>query len=335
MKVAVLGRTQVLLNCLYALVEAGHDVVLIGTCAESKEYGLEADQFESAAKELGSKYFYNSRINSPEIVQMLIDSGAEIAISVNWLTLIQEEAIDAFPLGILNAHAGDLPRYRGNACPNWAMLQGEASISIAIHQMLPGELDAGPILCKDQMPIDENTVIRDVYNYVEERIPKLFVEALEGLETGKIVPVAQPSDPALALRCYPRIPSDSFLDWRKPADFLARLVRASSEPFAGAYTYYQGERFIVWRAFSQQFAVPSLATPGQVVWRSEADGTVAVATGEGVLVIQDAELKSRGRRSPSELITSMRARLGVHVEDELYELKKRICALEEKFHDGD
>lgn len=328
MRVAILGRTRVLLQSLKTIEEAGHNVVLIGTCPEAKEYGLKDDEFAFEAKNRGIPFFNNPQINHPEIVGLLNRVKADVAISVNWLTMIGKEAIGAFPFGILNAHAGDLPRFRGNACPNWAILNGEKHIALTIHQMDADDLDAGPILCKEIFNINDDTRIKDIYNFVEERAPQLFLKALNGLEHGTIVPQRQSTDPYLSLRCYPRIPSDSYLDWNQNAIDLSRLVRASSEPFSGAYTYFQGHKITIWQAYAQAFSSPSLAMPGHVVWRSIETGEVGIATGDGVLVLKEVERESEGRVKPSDLIKSKRIRMGMAAEDEIYELRKRVSTLE-------
>ena len=99
-----------------------------------------------------------------------------MAISVNWPNLLTPEVLDLFPDGVWNAHAGDLPRYRGNAAPNWAILSGEDAVILTIHRMSAG-LDEGPILAQRSFPLDETTYISDVYAFLDEAVP----HALDGV----------------------------------------------------------------------------------------------------------------------------------------------------------
>ncbi len=127
------------------------------------------------------------------------DSNADVAISVNWKTLIRSPMLSAFRHGIVNAHTGDLPRYRGNATPNWAILRGENEIVLTLHRMVE-ELDAGPILGRASLAIDDHTYIADVYAFEDDVCPGLFADVLDGLENGTLEPREQ--DRAGALRCY-------------------------------------------------------------------------------------------------------------------------------------
>ena len=82
-------------------------------------------------------------------------------------------------MGILNAHGGDLPRYRGNACQAWAILNGEEKIGLCIHKMIGGELDSGNIIAKEFLKIDINTKVTQVWGWMSTSIPKLFLKLYE------------------------------------------------------------------------------------------------------------------------------------------------------------
>lgn len=306
MRIAALGRTRMLYDTIRSLADRGHTIPLIATCPASPESGIRERDFAALAAEQGAVYFEARSLNSAEAVGRLLASGAELAVSVNWLTLIGPAACGAFPGGILNAHAGDLPRYRGNAPVAWAILNGEDQIGVTIHQMDPHELDAGSIIVKRFLPLTPTTLIGDVFSALDRLVPALFLEAVTGLSDDTIRPQPQTGEP---LRCYPRHPEDGRLVWELPAEFLGRLVRASSEPFPGAFAEYRGQRFTVWRARAEPWQVPSLAVPGQVVFR-DPGGEVGIATGDGVLMLHLVELEDSGRVAPGILIRSTRHRLG-------------------------
>ena len=330
MKVAALGRTKFLLGAVRALRAAGHEIVLVGTCAAAPEYGVGVEEFRSLAEGMGAGFFNDPGINAPEILALLRNSGAEVAVSVNWPTVLQKEAIGVFPYGVLNSHFGDLPRYRGNACPNWAILMGESRLGLCIHLMEPEALDSGAVLIQEYLPLTDATTIGEIYAFAERRVPELFAVAVNGLATGRLTPIPQPQEPERALRCYPRIPSDSLIDWRQDAQTLCRLIRASSAPFAGAYTYLNGAKLIVWQARIDAHACPSLAVPGQVLWRDICNGETGVATGNDVLVLQAVSFAGAEPQSPARIIPSARTRLGMVMEDEIAALKQSLAELRQK-----
>jgi UDP-4-amino-4-deoxy-L-arabinose formyltransferase/UDP-glucuronic acid dehydrogenase (UDP-4-keto-hexauronic acid decarboxylating) len=306
-RIAALGRTKALYETIHALLAAGHEIPLIATCAAAPEYAVRENDFMNLAAEIDAVCVQSGSLNSPSILKQLQRASCEIAVSVNWLTVIGAEPIAAFPRGILNAHAGDLPRYRGNAPVAWAILQGEPHIGLTIHQMEASRLDSGPILLKELLPLNSSSYVGQLLSEIDSLIPSMFLRAVEGLSAGTLIPT--PQDERMALRGYPRQPSDGLLEWSRSAEYLGRLVRASAEPFAGAFTYYNAKRLTVWRAGPMAWDHQALAVPGQVISRDRSSGTVHVACGDQVLALSEVEYEGV-RTAPAELIQSTRDRIG-------------------------
>ncbi len=340
MRFAALGRTHLLYDAIEACVAAGHDCVAIATAAPAAEYLRGPDDFRRLADRLGCAFVdAGSRLDA-RARDAFERSQAEVAISVNWPVVLPGDVRALFPLGVLNAHAGDLPRYRGNACPNWAILQGESTVVVSVHAMVD-EIDAGPVLLRRACPLDDHTYIGDVYAFLERAVPELFVEALALLVVGSADWQPQPRDPALALRCFSRRPEDGLIDWERPAVELARLVRASAEPLAGAFAFLDGSRITVWRAHAEP-AVGLLGVPGQVT-EVRPSGEAAVLTRDGLLVLEIVEAgipadvpgDAVGRRCPaSELIRSSRVRFDGPATA-LRLLEARVAELEATLRRGD
>ena len=305
MRIAVLGRTRFLLDTIHAVRSAGHEVSLIGTCQESPDDGVTIADFEKTARQIGCSFFADHRINSDEILSLLSAACADVALSVNWLTVFQTNAVGAFRFGVLNAHFGELPRYRGNACPNWAIIAGEKRIGLCIHFMKPGELDSGDILVQDAYPLTDSTTVGEFYAFAHRRVPEMFVEAVNKLANEKFEAVSQSQNPSHALRCYPRIPSDSLIHWELTPTKLSALIRASSEPLGGAYTYWNGEKLVVWRAKVGSHACPNHTMLGQVLWRDPQSGEVAVAASDGVLILQEVSMEGKPRVPAAQVLTEL------------------------------
>lgn len=291
MRIALLGRTNWLLDTGHRLSADGHDIVLIATATAAPEYKVREDQFREFAERTGASFFLNPDVNGPEFIAALRDSGAEVAVSVNWPHIIREAACATLPKGIFNCHAGDLPRYRGNACPNWAILNGEPVIGVCCHLMDPGEVDAGPIYARDRMNVDENTYISDVYDWLDRAVPRLFSEAMARASDPSFSPEDQAASGVMPLRCHPRRPEDGLISWQQSATHIARLVRASSRPFAGAYTFVEAsEKVTIWKARAVDLQQEICAVPGQIMGRGPSKG-ILVACGSGYLEIEEADGK--------------------------------------------
>jgi methionyl-tRNA formyltransferase len=326
-RLAALGRTRWLLSTIDLLAET-HQLVLIATAPAAPEYGVDDEDFAKVAERLGARFHSMSRGGRDGLRQAIRDAKPDVAVSVNWPDLIEADTVALIPHGILNAHAGDLPRFRGNACPNWAILAGESQVVLTVHGM-NAELDAGPIYAQEAMPIDDTTYIGDVYRWLSTAVPRLLVGAVGDLERADFIPAEQPSDPALSLRCFPRVPEDGLIDWNASATSISRLVRASAEPFAGAYTFLRRERLTVWRAREEILGYPWLGRAGQVAHRDPSTGEVWILTGANAVALQEVEYDGR-RGRPVDFIRSTRLRLGLDVEAEVRRLRARVRMLEDE-----
>ena len=331
MRFAVLGRTRALHDSVIAAVEAGHEPALIGTSAAAPEYGVGPEDFAALAARFGCPFFDDVRINSESVLQLAASSGAEVALSMNWLTLIRAPMLSVFPRGIVNVHMGDLPRYRGNACPNWAILAGEPEVVLSMHRMVE-ELDAGPILLQRSFDLTGGASITDVYAFLESSLPSMSVELLNGLEAGLLR--ERPQDPAITpLRCHPRRPEDALLRWGRPAEALLRLVRASARPFAGAYCDFRDDadrirRLTVWEAHVESPDGDVLAVPGQLV-RTATGAWGAVCGDDRYLVLDQVEVDGVAVATRDAFV-STKLRLGLDPDVELARLSARLRELEER-----
>jgi methionyl-tRNA formyltransferase len=184
MRVAVIGRTRALLSTAEALAAAGHDIPLVWTTKKEGYYDVGADDYQKFADAVGARFFNVRKINDDDAVKGIQASECDIAISVNWPTLLDDLVLNSFEFGVLNAHLGDLPRFRGNACPNWAILNGEERIGLCIHRMT-SQLDSGPVFARDAFPLSAEAYIGDVYDWFEDRLPSMFIDTLNSIARGE------------------------------------------------------------------------------------------------------------------------------------------------------
>lgn len=305
MRIAIIGRTEILYNTAIELRRAGHQVTCILTAKEAPEYERSAEDFQSLAEEWEIPFAQGPNIS--EHLDFLQQSRSDIGVSINYTGIVPQKVIDTFPLGILNAHGGDLPRYRGNACQAWAILNGEERIGLCIHRMIGGELDSGDIIARDYLRVDLSTKVTQAWQWMVECTPSLMLQAVNLLsDDPQYVLQRQSTDPVDALRCYPRRPEDGQIHWGQPADKILRLINASNHPYAGAFCFLDGHRLTIWDAcMSPTTKERFLAVPGQVT--EIGNGYIDVACGQGKLrvlsVEYDAELTS-----PDKLVRSSRIR---------------------------
>jgi methionyl-tRNA formyltransferase len=305
MKIAIIGRTEILYDIVERLNATGHSITCILTSKESPEYLRSAEDFRHLAERLGIPYACGGQII--DNYEFLKRAGGDVAVSINYTGIIPKTIIDMYPLGVLNAHGGDLPRYRGNACQAWAILNGESRIGLCIHKMIGGELDSGDIIARDYFPINIKTKITEVWLWIQKRTPDLMINSLELINhnTSYILERQTKSTSAI-LRCFPRRPEDGKIDWNMSAEYIIRLINATNKPYHGAYCFFEGQKIIIWDAeiIGEDEAI--CATPGQVIKITESYWDVMC--GKGRIRINDSEANGE-KVQPITVIRSIRARM--------------------------
>ncbi|HAX49325.1 MAG TPA: formyltransferase family protein [Ignavibacteria bacterium] len=324
MRIVILGRTEYLFETA-ELLSKEHEIAAIVTARAMPEYDKNEQDFEQLAKQLNCR-FYNSNRVDEKLLNIIKGSNADVCISLNWVTVLKDDVIGLFKHGILNAHFGDLPSYRGNAVINWAILNNEKQIAITIHRMVAGEIDSGNILRKKYMQIESNTSIGEVVSFCKEYTPQLFTEVVNEIAAGTLKEINQNSLPQTAFRCYPRVPENSKIDWNSSAEEIHALVRASAKPYSGAYSYIKinGEikKIYIWKSEIKCKETSDIGVPGSIINNDKTKGVSSVYTGKGILDIVEAQYENEEVFMPGKIWKSIRLHFGIDLEEEIINLYK-------------
>jgi Methionyl-tRNA formyltransferase len=310
MNIVLIGRGEILPAIGNQLLRDGHTITAIITAKESPEHRISARDLEGWAETVNALYIYAPSINAPEVISQIQLLTKDIGISVNYTSIIGQDVINMFPNGILNAHGGDLPRYKGNACQAWALINGEEKIGLCVHKMVGDNVDEGKIITRNYLNVDINTKIGRVYSWMEEQIPLLMTEAVKQLsnDPSYYIEDTLTQTERKPLRCYPRTPEDGRIDWAQDNTSILRLINASGYPFAGAFCYYEGEYIYISEAVIFDDEEEFLAVPGQIL-KLHTDGSVVVACGKGKLLVQQIKLNDNSISNVANIIKSVRKRL--------------------------
>lgn len=330
MRVAFLGRGRLGMQVLDGLLQNPHlEVPVIFTCGATPEVGLQEDEFARVAAARGIDFYQTNNINKPEWIEVLRRYEADVAVALLWLHTVNRGAIETTRHGFINCHAGLLPKYRGNAVLNWAILNRESEIGLTVHFMAAGDLDSGPVIKQERIPVGERTTVGDLFRQVDERGARLVLEAVEAVRRGELK--ASPQEQAEASYCYPRLPRDGELDWNRPARELERLVRATTDPYPGAYSYFTDVRdkhkikkMIVWEAHVEAHPLREFyAVPGHLL-KLEKGAKWGVACGDNRLLILDRIEIGGVPVLPAEFFRTVRQRFGLDVQTLAAELDARL-----------
>jgi methionyl-tRNA formyltransferase len=270
---------------LAALADAGHEIALVLTQPDrpaGRGMKLTLSAVKQAALARGLPVRQPPSLKTPEAQAELRAAAADIMVVAAYGLILPQAVLDIPRLGCLNIHASLLPRWRGAAPIQRAILAGDAETGITIMQMDAG-LDTGAMLSRTAVPIGDADTAANLHDTLAATGATAIVAALANLPA--LVPLAQ--DNALATYAAKLSKEEAQLDWRQPAATLARAVRAY-HPVPGAWTLLDGAPLKIWAAQ----AVPESGQPGEVL-RAESDRLV-VACGSGALALQ--ELQAAGSK---------------------------------------
>lgn len=315
MRVVFMGTPDFSVGTLKALVRAGHQVVgVVSQPDKPKGRGktLQPTPVKEAALELGIPVYQPRKIREPEAYEKLKEWNPEVIVVVAFGQMIPDAILTMAPYGCINVHASLLPRYRGAAPIQWAVIDGEPESGVTIMKMDAG-LDTGDMIAKVTVPLAEDETGGSLFDKLSEAGAELLVETLPALENGRAVFEKQPEESPTPYAAM--IKKDmGRIDWKRSAPELERLVRGLS-PWPSAYTKIGAKTLKVWKAkvwdeedwceaAGRETGAGTM--PGTVL-RADADG-LFVKTGQGILQILELQLEGKKRMETSAFLR------GYHIE---------------------
>ncbi len=284
MRIVFLGSPADALPSLQGLHDAGHDVALVVTQPDRRRGrggGTEPSPVKALATDLGLPVVTPNRCL--EALDHIAGSGATLGVVVAFGQLIPQVVLDALPLGYVNVHFSLLPRWRGAAPVERAVMAGDTETGVCIMRLEAG-LDTGPVYFLERVAIEPTETAGELKARLVRIGTDLLVAQIEDIP--KTEPTPQEGEPTYAAK----LTTEEFrLDLGAPATDLARLVRAGN-PRPGAWTTAGGRRLKILRVREQPVAAPapSPPAPGELV------APATVATGDGLLVLDEVQPETRG-----------------------------------------
>ena len=305
MKVIFMGTPDFAVNALEALIKNGHDVVLVVTQPD-KHVGRGKQLKGSPVKETALKYgltiYQPEKIKEKDSVEFLKGFQADIFIVAAFGQILSKEVLAIPPFGCINIHGSLLPKYRGAAPIQWAVLNGEKETGITIMQMNEG-LDTGDMLTKCILPIEQEDTAESLFDKMAQAGADLLIDTLPMIEKGQITPQPQKEEESSYARMIKK--EMGRIDFTRPAEELDCFVRGMNS-WPGAYTTYQGKTLKIWKAFVQQGECEM--APGTVCEVKK--DSIMTATGKGILVIKELQLEGKKRMDTSSFLIGKKVSVG-------------------------
>ena len=289
MKIIFMGPPDFAVGTLRSLAEAGHEITLVVSQPDKPKgrgHAMVPTPVKVVAEELGIPVFQPVKIR--EAKDVLEKTEADVCVVAAFGQIIPASILHMKKYGCINVHASLLPKYRGAAPIQWAVIDGDKESGVTIMQMDEG-LDTGEMLAKAIVPLDEKETGGSLFDKLSEAGGRLCVETLAKLEKGEIIPEKQGESPTAYASMMDKKMGN--IDWNKSAVVIERLVRGLN-PWPSAYTHLDGKTLKIWACD----VLPQSASKGESGEILEVTkDAIHVQTGDGILVLREIQLAGKAR----------------------------------------
>lgn len=305
MKIVFMGTPDFAVEALEAIIKAGHDVACVVTQPDKPKGRGKEMQFtpvKQCAKEHQIPILQPVKVREAEQVEALRAFGADIFVVAAFGQILPKEILTMPKYGCVNIHASLLPKYRGAAPIQWAVINGEKESGVTIQQMGEG-VDTGDILLKRAIPLDPKETGESLYDKLSKLGAELIVEVLPKIEAGEVTP--QKQDEAQSTHVGKITKALGQIDWNKSAAELERLVRGLNS-WPSAYTSLHGKNLKIWEA--EVLKEQDSGEPGIVAEVTKT--SVIVNTGDGRLAITSVQLEGKKRMEVKDFLLGYKIEKG-------------------------
>lgn len=289
MKLIFAGTPEFAAAALTALIDAGHEIALVLTQPDrpsGRGMSLQASAVKKVALAHGIEVFQPNSLKNEEAQARIAAIAAEVMVVAAYGLILPQSVLDMPKHGCLNIHASLLPRWRGAAPIQRALLAGDAETGVCIMQMEAG-LDTGPVLLREAFAIAASDTTASLHDRLAALGARLIVDALARL------PLAAETQPEAGITYAHKIEkAEALIDWQKPASELDRHIRAFN-PFPGAQAHFAGQLVKLWAAQP----VSGQGLPGQILAIDREH--ITIACGTGALAVSELQ-KAGGKRLPAQ-----------------------------------
>lgn len=304
MRIVFMGTPDFAAPSLQRLIDDGHEIPAV-YCQPDKPQGrhfeLTPPPVKVLAERQGIAVCQPATLKNADVQAELAALAPELIVVAAYGKILPQAVLDIPPRGCVNVHGSLLPKYRGAAPIQWAVINGEAVTGVTIMQMAQG-LDTGDMLLQRETPIGEDETAGELF----ERVAVLGAEALSQAVSGLDALTPVPQDDALACWSPPLTKADGEIVWSQDARAVYARIRGVT-PWPGAHTLFNGKRLKIHRAaLIGDNDAPTSGAPGELL----DDKRLIVACGSGVIELLEVQLEGAKRIAAADFIRGQRLNLG-------------------------
>ncbi len=301
-----MGTPAAAVPSLRSIVDAGHDVVAVYTQPDrpaGRGKRVAFSPVKELALEQGLTVLQPLKIRTPEVLSEFRSHNADAAVVVAYGRILPDEFLTAYRNGAMNVHFSLLPKYRGAAPVNWAIVNGETETGVTTMKIDRG-LDTGDILLQKSVSIGEDEDSVSLMTRLAELGGELIVETLAQLDS--IMP--RPQDHAAATLAPILRKEDGLIDWSSSAESIRNRIRGF-QPFPTSYTFFRSGRLTIWSSSVSATGDDVFREPGTII--AAAGGELVIECGQrSLLRIEELQPEGRKRMAARDFINGVRPRMG-------------------------
>jgi methionyl-tRNA formyltransferase len=287
MRAVVFAYSNVGDRCLRVLHAGGVQVALVVTHRDHPGETVWFQRVADTADDLGLPWIYGDDPKAPELAAAVVAAQPELIFSFYYRAMIPTAVLALAGRGAFNMHGSLLPRFRGRAPTNWAVLEGASETGATLHEMV-AQPDAGAIVDQSAVPILPDDTAEQVFDKVTVAAEQVLWRSLPAILAGRAPRL--PNDLSRGSYRGGRRPEDGRIDWTRPSAAVYNLVRAVAPPYPGAFTEIGGRRLVVARARRPPGEVHAGLRPGLHV----VDGRIVGVCGDcGAIAVRELRCGNR------------------------------------------
>lgn len=305
MKVIFMGTPDFSVGTLEALIAAGHEITLAVTQPDKPKGRGKSMQYppvKEAALAHGIEVYQPRRVREPECIEYLRKYEADIIVVVAFGQILPKEILEMPKYGCINVHASLLPKYRGAAPIQWAVINGEKVTGVTTMRMAEG-IDTGDMILKEEVELDAEETGGSLFDRLAKTGGELCVKTLTAIENGTATYTPQNHEEATHTTMIKKQLGE--MDWTKSAQELERLVRGLN-PWPSAYTHLNGKTLKIWK--TSVLEKETGKEPGTI---EVGKSTIAVQTGKGMLQLEEIQLEGKKRMQTDAFLRGVSLETGM------------------------
>ncbi|WP_075720658.1 methionyl-tRNA formyltransferase [Roseburia sp. 499] len=305
MKVIFMGTPDFSVGTLEALIAAGHEITLAVTQPDKPKGRGKSMQYppvKEAALAHGIEVYQPRRVREPECIEYLRKYEADIIVVVAFGQILPKEILEMPKYRCINVHASLLPKYRGAAPIQWAVINGEKVTGVTTMRMAEG-IDTGDMILKEEVELDAEETGGSLFDRLAKTGGELCVKTLTAIENGTATYTPQNHEEATHTTMIKKQLGE--IDWTKSAQELERLVRGLN-PWPSAYTHLNGKTLKIWK--TSVLEKETGKEPGTI---EVGKSTIAVQTGKGMLQLEEIQLEGKKRMQTDAFLRGVSLETGM------------------------